>query len=643
MKRLSHKALAAIKNPKKVVKLAGKQFYVLFRFGPVQYAEYLKRAFGKHMFIHNFPNGIKTSLDEKKAKNWHLLNKKSLIIVVLNSPSKDISTWINRVYDDNSKKVHFLINDSTKDKVKFVESERYTILELLNTQLDFYEIKNYIHQLYRGYDVLIVDSAEEEIASFDIIRLQHAAYAYDDDKEIGFVSPAFTNGREKVAGYEFDRHSKEWSPLIETSTDYNQMTIPRYTLTTRAHGLYLTQYTIQKLSIRRSELGSGDIDTQISQYVMNGWKQNIRTLTFSPVVVAVKKLRTPILTESHRNWLVRKRDVENENGDKKVIYVLNATSVSGGIRVIFEHANGLAKRGFDVEIWSLQGQPTWTDLDIAVKKFRTYSDLLIALRNEDAIKVATWWETDQIVWLASVNSGIAVNFIQEFETWFYPEDPIARAAVVSSYRKEFMYMTTADYQQDELRSIGIESPIIPVGYEQKYYYHDTSVTRENDAVLALGRSFFQKNFAMTARAWKSLHENRPRLLLFGSEPDVLRDERVTYHLRPTNEEVNILYNQATCFVQTSRHEGFSLPIIEAMAAGCPVITTDSHGNRGFCHDDVNCLIVDQDNDVQLAEAMQKLLSDKALQDKLRKEGLKTAAQYEWSGILDRLAAFYKAL
>lgn len=641
MKRLARKALSAAKNPKKVVKLTGKQFYVLFKFGPVEYKEYLKRAVGRHMFIHNFPNGIKTSLDHKKARNWHLLNKKALIVTLLNAPKIDISDWVTSVAKETG--CHFLVNMDTASNMRTVDAKLFTVIDELNAKVvNLHDLKRYIQQWYRGNDVMLIDLEHPLLDPFNVVQLQHSAYAYDDDREIGFSAPAYELDGQITAGYEFDRATSVWTPSDETTTDYNQRTIPRYTLTALAHGLYITHHTIQRVSISHKESDGISFDSQVGYYVMKGWKQNVRMLTFCPVVAKVNSLTTPIITKQQLEWL-KGREVKNAVGDKKVIYVLNATTVSGGIRVIFEHANGLVKRGYDVEIWSLQGQPTWTDLDITVKKFRTYSDLLLSLRNEDAIKVATWWETAQIVWLASVNHGVPVNFIQEFETWFYPDDPIARAAVVSSYRREFSYMTTADYQRDELRDIGIEAPIIPVGYEQKYYHIDPEVERSSDSILALGRSFFQKNFAMTARAWISLESQRPQLVLFGSEPDVLTDERITYHTRPTNDEVNVLYNQATCFVQTSRHEGFSLPIIEAMAAGCPVITTDSHGNRGFCYDGVNCIVVDQDNDKQLADAMEKLLGDKALQEKFRKEGLKTASEYEWSGILDKLATFYNAL
>ncbi len=640
MKRLAHKALNAVKNPKKVAKLSAKQLYILFRFGPFEYSDYLRRAVSRHMFIHNFPNGIRTSLDKKKAKNWFLLNKKPITIILLNNSEQDVLSWagaVNRQID-----CHFLVDTKTSNQLRGFDGVEVTaITELDKSQPSFYRIKQYIHRKHRGNDVILLDLKNPLIEPFDIIRLQHALYSYDDDLEIGFVVPAYEYSGEVVAGFDYDRMHQKWQKSGITETDYGQVAIPRYTLTASVHGLYISGETIQKLSVQLDAF-EGSFDEQIQIFVTKGWQQNIRTLTFSPVILNTLTLPKPQNNTMISHWL-NDRHITNDKGDIKVIYVLNATSVSGGIRVIFEHANGLIQRGFDVEIWSLQGQPTWTDLDVEVKKFRTYSDLLLSLRNEDAIKVATWWETDQIVWLASVNNGIPVNFIQEFETWFYPSDYTAQAAVVSSYRKEFIYMTTAEYQQGELKNIGIDAPIIPVGYESKYYYEMDTIQRDENTILALGRSFFQKNFAMTVRAWEKLGVNRPNIVLFGGEPDILKGDKVIYHLKPTNEAVNRLYNEATCFIQTSRHEGFSLPIIEAMAAGCPVITTDSHGNRGFCHDEKNCLVVDHDNDEQLADAIKRLLGDKELQKKFRTEGLKTAKQYEWALIFDKLGNFYKNL
>jgi glycosyltransferase involved in cell wall biosynthesis len=65
---------------------------------------------------------------------------------------------------------------------------------------------------------------------------------------------------------------------------------------------------------------------------------------------------------------------------------------------------------------------------------------------------------------------------------------------------------------------------------------------------------------------------------------------VRYVESPDDEQVNELFCQATVFVQTSVHEGFALPPLEAMATGAAVVCTDAHGNRDFCVDGVNCLM-----------------------------------------------------
>jgi len=121
------------------------------------------------------------------------------------------------------------------------------------------------------------------------------------------------------------------------------------------------------------------------------------------------------------------------------------------------------------------------------------------------------------------------------------------------------------------------------------------------------------------------------------------DDRARYVVRPSDAEVNELYNRATLFVQTSRHEGFGLPVLEAMAAGCPVIATDAHGNRDFCQDGSNCVIVPQDDDAALAAAMRRLLDDPAQREALRLAGWETARHHAWSVVLDETAEFYRTV
>ena len=114
-------------------------------------------------------------------------------------------------------------------------------------------------------------------------------------------------------------------------------------------------------------------------------------------------------------------------------------------------------------------------------------------------------------------------------------------------------------------------------------------------MLALGRSNPLKNFPLTLAAWRALPQPGAELRLFGIEPELAGDEQgVRYVTSPSDEQVNRLLNEAALFVQTSTHEGFCLPVLEAMATGCAVVCTDAHGNRDFCEHERNCLMPDPD-------------------------------------------------
>jgi glycosyltransferase involved in cell wall biosynthesis len=100
-----------------------------------------------------------------------------------------------------------------------------------------------------------------------------------------------------------------------------------------------------------------------------------------------------------------------------------------------------------------------------------------------------------------------------------------------------------------------------------------------------------------------------------------------------------LFNLATVFVQTSIHEGFALPPLEAMASGCAVVCTDAHGNRDFCEHEQNCLMPAPECDA-VSSAIARLLADEQLRERLGRAGERTAAEYSWERRIDALESFF---
>jgi len=145
-----------------------------------------------------------------------------------------------------------------------------------------------------------------------------------------------------------------------------------------------------------------------------------------------------------------------------------------------------------------------------------------------------------------------------------------------------------------------------------------------------------------AEAYRRLPAPRPELWLFGIEPELAAPLGARYHVAPSDAEINELFNTATVFVQTSRHEGFCLPVLEAMATGLPVVCTDAHGNRDFCRDGENCLMPAADPDA-VAAAIARVLRDPDLRARLSAAGRETAAANDWARRLDELERFFEGV
>jgi len=91
-------------------------------------------------------------------------------------------------------------------------------------------------------------------------------------------------------------------------------------------------------------------------------------------------------------------------------------------------------------------------------------------------------------------------------------------------------------------------------------------------------------------------------------------------------DVPILINKSRVFLYPSRREPFGLSIVEAMACGVPVITTDVFGPREIVRHNYDGLAVPPDDVVALAKAVGMLLTDNELRTRIGQNALKTVQE-----------------
>jgi GT2 family glycosyltransferase/glycosyltransferase involved in cell wall biosynthesis len=485
--------------------------------------------------------------------------------------------------------------------------------------------------------------------------LQHAAY--EASAGITGARLLYPDGTLQFAGMVRNPYNPDWFDhrYRGRPEDLPEASVMQPTLAVTGACMYITRRTLDDVGLLDDgyEMAFEDVD-----YCLRAWERGHRVLYAPAAVLTHAESKTRGTTQGPRElrsqqrfwerWgdVFDRRRVTTDDGALKVIYVTKDTGVGGGHRVIFTHLNGLAERGHDVELWTLgPTDPDWFDLRVPVRGFADPAELIEALAPVDAIKVATWWETADWVFEATLLHGVPVYWVQDIETSYYRWHA-DRARVLASYRPEFTYFAGSEWIREKLlKIVPNEVTTFTPGIDLDRYRPLDGVERRDDVVLALGRSEPLKDFPLTRSTYQALAEPKPELWLFGIEP-ALADglgPRATYIERPSDERVNELYNQATVLLQTSKHEGFCLPALEAMATGATVVCTDANGNRDFCRDGVNCLMPAERSPEALAAAVRRALDDPDLRARLAEAGRRTAAEYAWPTKLDALEAHYREL
>ena len=106
-----------------------------------------------------------------------------------------------------------------------------------------------------------------------------------------------------------------------------------------------------------------------------------------------------------------------------------------------------------------------------------------------------------------------------------------------------------------------------------------------------------------------------------------------------DEDLAPLYSGAEWFVYTSMYEGFGLPPLEAMASGCPVITSNNSSLPEVVGD--AGIMIDWDNDEQHIQAYEKYYFNPELREQNRQKGLERARQFSWEKCVNQMVEVMK--
>jgi glycosyltransferase involved in cell wall biosynthesis len=173
-------------------------------------------------------------------------------------------------------------------------------------------------------------------------------------------------------------------------------------------------------------------------------------------------------------------------------------------------------------------------------------------------------------------------------------------------------------------------------------------------VLYVGTIEARKNVTGLVDAFARLAKTVPHTLVLAGAPGwqaAAVDARIAAHglgarvrrIGYVQERADLpaLYTAADAFALPSHYEGFGLPLLEAMACGCPVVTADNSSLPEVAGD--AALYAPATDPEALADALAQVITDAALRDTLRAKGHARVAQFSWDRSAATVLALYRAL
>jgi glycosyltransferase involved in cell wall biosynthesis len=337
----------------------------------------------------------------------------------------------------------------------------------------------------------------------------------------------------------------------------------------------------------------------------------------------------------------------------------------GGLRVVYEIANVLARRGHEVTAVHPRGLP-----DVALKhdlrsRASRLVDRAVALRGVPWMSVdprvrsihvspvddrsipdadvvfATSWQTAKPVLGLAAGKGRKHYIVMDFYPYIAP-----RPVLEESWRSGMRIAAVSRWLADLVLEAGVRREDVTSISNGVSSVHRSS-TKPGARAPSIAMMYGLANYKAPGDGLRALELARREMgpvpvCMFGPNASRRPAELppwVEYRPLVSDAEVNRIYNAAAVFVSSSVAEGFCLPAAEAMSSGCAVVATDSGGIRDFAVHGENALLSPPGEPEALARNIVRALRDAALRERLAAAGAERIRGFTWEAVTDRLESF----
>ena len=334
----------------------------------------------------------------------------------------------------------------------------------------------------------------------------------------------------------------------------------------------------------------------------------------------------------------------------KIAFIMPGRTSSGGVRCISIIGQRLLDRGHEVRIlcrkpersfrdWcrSLQGKLLYRTAPDWIRQFHgpveDFDDLTQCAFHQDEVLVAVGMaECAQLDCLESLP--------KQKVQYLHGSTPLAPELVKRALSLPLSKIVVASYLKDLVENQGRGEEVLAVIHNgvDPLEYFCCAPESERDGVGTIYGIHPGKGPDTVFQVLDRLTAWRPEVpvRVFSTDRRPKQIQRRRYWRNPALQCARDIYSRSLVWIVASRSEGFSMPVLEAMACGCVVIATDCGGPRDIIEDGINGFLVPVGDVDAIVSRVKLLLNDAETCHQMRLRALETVKHFTWDKCVGEL-------
>ena len=319
------------------------------------------------------------------------------------------------------------------------------------------------------------------------------------------------------------------------------------------------------------------------------------------------------------------------------------TETCGGCKIILEHANRLSQKGHRITLISHFPRPTWFNLQADIEFIQVPWDKILceSIPKCDLI-IATYWreiyecieqQIAPVIYFEQGDFHLFDTQKMDDRTRKYIQkqfEVVPFIYTISTYAKEKI---AEEYKREDIT-------IIPNAIDNNIFYFKEHPENEKINIALIGSQDTEfKRIDNILEAINILKTDGYEIKVNWITPTKPHNG-IDAIVNPKQQVIGDTLRKSDIYICASMYESFCLPVLEAMACGAAVVTTDNGGNMDFVKDGENALVIEKDNIIDIVDKTKTLLNNGSLRHGLSRNAVRTAQNYTWDKTINSLEKYY---